>query len=48
MMHVKPVYYDGNGETKQVTSAAQPQGERVSITAEARKSISGNPYVFVK
>lgn len=47
-MQTKPMFYDGNGETKQVTAAVQPQGASVAITAEVRKSISGNPYVFVK
>ncbi|CAM4031017.1 hypothetical protein [Mesobacillus thioparans] len=46
-MHSKPVYYDGHGETKQVTSAAPPQGT-ITITAEVRKTISGNPYVIGK
>lgn len=43
------MFYDGNGENKQTAGAAgQPQAASVVITEEMRKSIGGNPYVFVK
>lgn len=45
-MQAKPIYYDGHGEKKQPTGAVQSTS--VVITAEMRKSIGGNPYVFVK
>lgn len=47
-MQAKPMFYDGNGENKQTTGAGAAQQSSVVITAEMRKSISGNPYVFVK
>ncbi len=48
-MQAKPMFYDGNGENKQTAGAAgQPQASSVVITEEMRKSIGGNPYVFVK
>jgi hypothetical protein len=48
-MQTKPMFYDGSGENKQTTdAAAQPQVSSVVITEEMRKSIGGNPYVFVK
>lgn len=48
-MQVKPMFYDGNGENKQTAGAAvQPEASSVVITEEMRKSIGGNPYVFVK
>ncbi|WP_213371530.1 hypothetical protein [Mesobacillus boroniphilus] len=45
-MQAKPMFYDGCGEKKQTTGAAQQSN--VVITAEMRKSIGGNPYVLVK
>ncbi|MCM3125255.1 MULTISPECIES: hypothetical protein [unclassified Mesobacillus] len=47
-MPTEPMFYDGNGEKKQVTSSANPQEVSVTLTPEIRKSLSGNPYVFVK
>jgi hypothetical protein len=47
-MPTEPMFYDGNGEKKQVTSSAKPQEASVTLTPEIRKSLSGNPYVFVK
>lgn len=46
-MQAKPMFYDGTGENKQTTTAAALPSS-VVITAEMRKSIGGNPYVFVK
>lgn len=45
-MQAKPMFYDGHGENKQVAEASQPTS--IVITEEMRKSIGGNPYVFVK
>ncbi|MGV2941646.1 hypothetical protein AB5I83_18740 [Mesobacillus sp. LC4] len=45
-MQAKPMFYDGHGENKQVSEASQPKS--IVITEEMRKSIGGNPYVFVK
>jgi hypothetical protein len=45
-MQAKPMFYDGHGENKQVVEASQPTS--IVITEEMRKSIGGNPYVFVK
>ena len=43
------MFYDGNGEVKQAAGAVvQPEASSVVITEEMRKSIGGNPYVFVK
>jgi hypothetical protein len=47
-MQAKPMFYDGNGENKQTAGAAATQASSVVITEEMRKSIGGNPYVFVK
>ncbi|WLR54755.1 hypothetical protein LC048_20485 [Mesobacillus subterraneus] len=48
-MQAKPMFYDGSGEKKQTTSAAEgTQASSIVITEEMRKSIGGNPYVFVK
>lgn len=47
-MQAKPMFYDGSGENKQPTGAAKTPAASVVITSEMRKSISGNPFVFVK
>ncbi|MBT2642743.1 hypothetical protein J7I80_10935 [Bacillus sp. ISL-41] len=47
-MQAKPMFYDGSGENKQTAGAAATKTSSVVITEEMRKSIGGNPYVFVK
>ena len=46
-MQEKQMFYDGRGENKQTTGDAAQQSSMI-ITEEMRKSIGGNPYVFVK
>lgn len=44
MSQNKPIYYDGSVPVK--TTKEQTEKKPLVITAEMRKKLGGNPYVF--
>jgi hypothetical protein len=46
---IKPPYYDGSGSLNSQEQQPKIAEERpIQLTAEVRKHLSGNPYIFYK